>query len=336
MTIEKIPDDEMRDIDQLIALLRKKMTEDNPDLMLRDAHPKQHGLVKATFRVASQLPEALQQGVFQPGASYKAWVRFSNASGQLASDYKKDIRGAAIKLLDVAGEKLAVEGGNKTSQDFLFVSTPVFIARNVKDFTRLAKGLVGSKLRLLIFLFTHLRVLFNIIKSKDAIFSPLEARYWSTTPYQFGAAAVVKYSLQPRASATPLPKGLNADFLRTNMALQLAAKEYVFDFSVQLQTNLKAMPIEDASIEWPEALSPFIVVATLTIEQQVFDSPAQNNLGRLLSFNPWHALFAHRPLGGINRARRLIYPTLSKYRHEVNNDAVIEPIDYTVPPFNAF
>jgi hypothetical protein len=73
-------------------------------------------------------------------------------------------------------------------------------------------------------------------------------------------------------------------------------------------------------------------VATLTIDAQVFDLPEQNKFGRILSFNPWHALVAHKPLGGINRARSHIYPVLSKYRHDVNNDICIEPIDYTIPP----
>ena len=336
MQNENIPDDEMRYINQLIDLLRKKMTEDNPDLMRRDAHPKQHGLVKATLSVAAQLPLELQQGIFKPGANYKAWVRFSNASAPMQSDYKKDVRGAAIKLLDIAGEKLAVEDGNKTSQDFMFVSMPTFVTRDVKDFAQLVKGITGNKLYLLFFLITHPRVLINTLRSKITIFSPLEARYWSTTPYRLGDA-VVKYSLIPRATATPLPKGvdakgLDADFLRLNMAKQLTAKEYYFDFAVQLQKDTRAMPIENASKDWPEALSPFITLATLTIGAQVFDSPAQNNFGRILSFNPWHGLLEHKPLGGINRARRLIYSALSAYRHDVNNDAAAEPIDYTIPP----
>jgi hypothetical protein len=33
-----------------------------------------------------------------------------------------------------------------------------------------------------------------------------------------------------------------------------------------------------------------------------------------MSFNPWHALVPHRPLGSMNRARRAIYEALSAFR----------------------
>ena len=37
-----------------------------------------------------------------------------------------------------------------------------------------------------------------------------------------------------------------------------------------------------------------------------------------LSFNPWHSLPEHRPIGGINRLRKAVYETVSAYRHERN------------------
>jgi hypothetical protein len=44
-----------------------------------------------------------------------------------------------------------------------------------------------------------------------------------------------------------------------------------------------------------------------------------------LSYNPWHSLPAHRPLGNQNRARRVIYQALSKLRHEMNARPHLEP-----------
>ena len=35
-----------------------------------------------------------------------------------------------------------------------------------------------------------------------------------------------------------------------------------------------------------------------------------------LAFNVWHALAVHRPLGGINRVRRLAYPVSSAWRRQ--------------------
>ena len=34
-----------------------------------------------------------------------------------------------------------------------------------------------------------------------------------------------------------------------------------------------------------------------------------------IAFNPWSALQEHQPLGGMNRARKLIYTELAKLRH---------------------
>ena len=39
--------------------------------------------------------------------------------------------------------------------------------------------------------------------------------------------------------------------------------------------------------------------------------------GENLSFTPWHSLPEHRPLGGINRARKAIYRAISRQRHEL-------------------
>jgi hypothetical protein len=85
------------------------------------------------------------------------------------------------------------------------------------------------------------------------------------------------------------------------------------------------MPIENASVRWPEALSPYHVVAKLRICKQRFDPPAQLAFADNLSINPWHCLPQHRPLGNLNRARRHVYYTLSKLRQDINGHPHIEP-----------
>ena len=72
------------------------------------------------------------------------------------------------------------------------------------------------------------------------------------------------------------------------MAKTLSQTDVELDFLIQLQTDFKRMPIEDASIEWPERLSPFVPVAKITIPKQEFTSPEQMVFARELSFNPWH------------------------------------------------
>lgn len=319
--------------DKLSALLRAKMIRETPNFMQRDAHPKQHGLVKAHFAIVEDLPMELRQGVFVPGQRYDAWVRFSNQNAPSQPDNKRDIRGAAIKLMNVPGEKLDTQDGNTTSQDFITISTPMFVTHDVEEFFYLIKALVTGKLALLWHFLCYPRSLWNLIKSNKNYWSPLQTRYWSTTPYQLGPHQVVKYSLIPHAGVShKTPKNSGPDFLREHMAQQLQNNDFVFDFCVQLQKDPALMPVEDPGQRWPEHLSPFVKVATLTIPRQIFDTPEQNAFGIQLSFNPWHSVSAHQPLGGINRARRVIYNTLSEFRHAHNHQQREEPINYDIPP----
>jgi len=109
------------------------------------------------------------------------------------------------------------------------------------------------------------------------------------------------------------------------MAETLREREVAFDFLVQIQTDSHAMPIEDASVVWPERRSPFVPVARLVLPVQELDSPAQMSFAENLSYNPWHSIEGHRPLGNQNRARRRIYLELSKLRHSMNGAARLEP-----------
>jgi len=156
--------------------------------------------------------------------------------------------------------------------------------------------------------------------------SPLEVRYWSCVPYLLGEGQAMKYSVRPCSNGkTKIPWNPPDDWLRQSMATTLSTTDAEFDFCVQLQTNHKRMPIEDASIEWPERLSPFVPVAKIRIPKQEFTSPAQVKFARELSFNPWHCIAAHRPLGNQNRARFLIYSELSRLRQAMNHEPHIEP-----------
>jgi hypothetical protein len=74
------------------------------------------------------------------------------------------------------------------------------------------------------------------------------------------------------------------------------------------------MPIEDPTIEWDEAKSAFIKVATIVIEQGKLEFPISEAEPR--SFNPWHSLVEHKPLGGINRLRRRVYEANARMRRE--------------------
>jgi hypothetical protein len=318
--------DEACHADHLVEMLAGKMERDYAaDRFLRDAHPKMHGCVRAEFAVEPNQIEDLRLGVFREPRTYQAWVRFSNQSGNVSKDFDKDIRGAAIKLLDVAGEKLLAGETQAKTQDFILISDNRFVTRDIAEFDALVTALLRGGLHVAWFFLTHWRVARNLLASLKRCSSPLDVRYNSVAPYLLGRRAV-KYRLQPQnPTSAAIPPNPPPDYLREAMVHQLRESNAVFDFSVQFQTDAVTMPIEDPGVAWDEALSPFLKVATLTIPRQEFDSPEQREFGDNLSFNPWHSLAVHRPLGGINRARRRIYHKLSAFRHQRNHVPVEEP-----------
>jgi hypothetical protein len=172
--------------------------------------------------------------------------------------------------------------------------------------------------------------MWNLFKSMKQFANPLQIRYFSTTPYLFGNTAV-KYSAIPHVDVPDgIPEDPDPDFLRLAMIRQLDRTDAVFDFAVQLQIDPDDMPIEDPGKEWSETASPFRKVATLRIFRQDFDSVKQREFGENLSYTPWHALPEHRPLGGINRARKIVYNFISTFRHRYNNAPRREPTGWEI------
>src|SRR5262245_63822435 len=118
--------------------------------MLRDAHPKQHGLVRAEFIVSPNLPEDLRVGIFAQTTNYPAWVRFSNMSDPPKPDIEPDSRGMAIKVMGVEGEKILDTEKNAQTQDFVLMSTDFFVTKGVAEFADLVQALEGGMLSLVL------------------------------------------------------------------------------------------------------------------------------------------------------------------------------------------
>jgi hypothetical protein len=322
---EVIGEHEAEATQQIAALIRTQVTAAGLPAR-RDAHPKAHGCVRAEFRVRDDLPAELAHGVFVPGKTYAAWIRFSNASGDVTrSDAKGDARGMAVKLLGVPGDKLLPDERTATTHDFVMINSPVFI---VDDPARYLTFLERSSSKhwwdqLLIPFALGLRGVANAFEiSQSKISNPLEARYWSTTAYRLGPHAV-KYSAVPRAPLN-LPAGRGDGFLRDAMVATLAARDVELDFLVQRSTS-QGQSVERTTVEWPEVVAPFERVATITIPRQEFATPERDAFGENLSYTPWHALPEHRPLGAVNRVRRVVYEAISKLRHEKNGAVRAEP-----------
>lgn len=95
---------------------------------------------------------------------------------------------------------------------------------------------------------------------------------------------------------------------------------------VQLCTNLDTMPVEDASVQWPEDESPYQPVARLVLPRQDAMSEARKIImNDAMSFRPGHSLASHRPLGSLMRARLRTYPALYAFRQRQNGNPQAEP-----------
>ncbi|KJH64440.1 catalase family protein [Acinetobacter calcoaceticus] len=309
--------------------IREQYTAGNA---LRDAHPKAHGCVRAEFHVSKNIPAQFAKGVFIPDQSYQAWIRFSNASNDASSaDIDKDARGIAIKLLGVAGEKILESEKQATTQDFIMINHPVFFANDAKRYLSFINDVNSHNMirKLHIPFALGFKGTMNALGARNSqIANPLYARYWSMVPYQLGLGndrQAVKYSVRAcSATANNLPKNPSHDFLREALKNTLQQTDACMEFLIQPRTSSK-MLVEDSMTEWDEKAAPFYQVATIHIPKQNFDTPEQNKFCENLSFTPWHALPAHKPLGAVNRMRKVIYENISRVRHDMNSAPRQEP-----------
>jgi hypothetical protein len=102
--------------------------------------------------------------------------------------------------------------------------------------------------------------------------------------------------------------------LRSELKSRLKEGGVQFDFQVQRYVDEVSTPIEDATVEWAEDISPFVTIARLIIPAQELDDAAEREIDRF-AFNPWNTGSDDlRPLGSMNRARKLVYSASARLR----------------------
>jgi hypothetical protein len=318
-------------IRKLIEMLSIKMGRENTSgHMKRDAHPKMIGLLRGEFIIEENLPDELKIGLFATEKTHPAWIRFSNQLAPATGDNVADIRGMAIKLLEVDGKKVLEGQEHYRTHDFITISTDAFVTKDIIQFAELISALIAGKLRFMFYLLLNPKNLWNLLRANRRFGSLLEARFFSVSPYCFGNK-VVKYSIKPQsASQTPIAPKSTHNYLTNVMEKQLNEKDYYFDFLIQFQVDVNKTPIDDLSVRWKEKYAPFVKLATIRIPKQQFNTEEQKAFGDQLSFNPWRCLPEHMPLGSVNRARRIVYRALSQFRHDENRLPVIEPTSLAI------
>ena len=328
---ERVPPGEEAEIDGIIATMRAHLVQDYPPGgMERAGNTKTHALVRAELIVHDDLPASLRRGLFATPRSYPAWVRFAGPGPHVEPDIEDvGFLSFSMKVMGVDGPKLMDDEAH--TQDFLAVCTPTFTSADLHANVSLQKW-SKRELGLWYFLnpFDH-HVCDGLMQGlwTKTQGNPLGEPYYSTVAYLLGEGQAMQYRFRPLTKVSKrvprLPLRPPDDYLREAMVRTLAATDVEFELSVQLQTDPHRMPVETAQVIWPEKLSPHVSVATLRIPRQRFDSEAQLAFARVLSFNPWHSLAEHRPLGNLGRARRRIYRELAEFRQHSNREAHVEP-----------
>lgn len=298
--------------------------------IFRNAHPRSIACMAARFTVNGDLPAKFQTGVFAvPGKTYDALIRYSNARGPM-SDHKNDLRGMAIKLLGVPGKKLLEQQADALTQDFILLNAQ-FSARDAKEYgwivhlrshpEDIAKFLLGNP----ILRARELKMVRDTTdKNPFGGTSLASQRFSSTVPYLLKGPSIdipVKFVVHPCGAIAKSPLDGSEDELRNDLQSRLRVGELCYEFGMQFYRENAGLLIEDAMNEWKEEVTPFVKFATIRLPKQEFLTDEKYRYCDNLSFQPWHSLPEHRPLGNVNRARKIIYEVDTEFRHKRNGEA---------------
>jgi Catalase len=325
---------------------------------VRDAHAKGYGLARGEVEVLERVSPEYAQGIYAKPGRHEALIRFSNGSAHTGVDQLLgNVVGMGLKILDVEGPTLLEDEPDSGTFDYALINHPVFFANTVEHYTYIQKLFVrrgedppanespeAARARYHQFLYDFLTGMGELAPQEwgweelDAFLSfrqiqptnLLLSTYWSmgamrhgdyiakvrVTPAQEYADQVVRRTLDP-ASAR--------EIFRPALVAELQARPFQFSIQVQLCADLRAMPVEDLTVVWPETLSPFVTVASLHLPQQ--DLEGEENLAKMdaISLTPWRCTEEHRPLGNIQRSRKEVYHQSSLLRHQLNHQVRKEP-----------
>ena len=347
-SVERPEPDEAKTIQGLIAAMRyvNEKTLADGRRAIRSVHAKTQGILEGCLEVDADLPFELAQGLFATPGRYPVVMRFSTVPGDILDDSVSTPRGLSVKIIGVKGERLSGSEGDVT-QDFLLVNGPAFGAPTPKKFlpvitlvARTTDRAQGLKKALSAVMRQVQRVLVAVTGHPNVTVATLGGQpethilgetFYNQAPVRFGDF-IAKISVAPISpelialeqaplNVNGVPNGIReavVDFFRKNGG--------EWEVRAQLCTDLATMPIENAAVVWPEEKSPYRPIARIKVKPQTAWSDARSSVvDDGMQFSPWHGLAAHRPLGGIMRARKQVYEAAKKFRAEKNGRVIEEP-----------
>jgi hypothetical protein len=347
-SVERVESDEAETIQGLIATMRyvNEKTFSDGGHAIRSVHAKTQGILEGYLEVDKDLPGDLAQGLFAKPGRYPIVMRFSTLPGDILDDSVSTPRGLSVKIIGVKGERLSGSEGDVT-QDFLLVNGPAFGAPTPKKFlpvitllsrttdrVQRAKKILSAAMRQL------QRAIVAVSGRPNVTVATLGGQpethilgetFYNQAPVRFGdfIAKISVAPISPELNAlkqSPLNVNGVPNGLRQAVVTFFKNSGGVWEVRAQLCTDLELMPIENAAVVWPEEKSPYRPIARITVEPQTAWSEARSSVvDDGMQFSPWHGLAAHRPLGGIMRARKEVYEMAKKFRAERNGRVIEEP-----------
>jgi hypothetical protein len=340
-----------RIIDFWERTVRESPTREGTGHALRGAHAKTLGVVRAEVEILGDIPAPYAQGIYATPGCHDAVIRFSSANNHLGPDAQLGpVLGFAIKIFDIEGSKLVDDDPLSSTFDLVLKNNPTFVANTAKHYVvlqevgndsgkYLARGKEGFR-ELLTDLLTGKGTfeqkdwaweeVFAFVKAAQTrVQNPLLTPYWTMAAVRHGDyVAKVRVAPGAETAAHAIHRELDMksgpDVFGPVLEDELLAGAFEFDLQVQLCTDLEAMPVNDATVEWPEERSPFVTVGKVRLPSQDISTHKTSGPADALAFNQWRVTAEHRPLGEIMQVRR-IYSASAKVRRTLNHQPQREP-----------
>lgn len=293
---------------QFAAIQARKSKKHGPG---RALHRKQITAASGFLQVLDDLPDFARHGLFARPAEFDVRVRLSNGGFDRAPDRAPDIRGFAIRVHGVEGES-ALGFAPARNQDFTLINQEAFAFPKSDEFVDFAVAASAGGGALLTYLVRRYGLLggparlLRLVRTVGRPFGGFATEpLFSAVPIACGPYAVRVRLVPAGANGVKAPDAKSdwgADF-----SGRLARHSLHWDLQLQPYVSEALTPIEDASVNWP---TPYTTVARLNLPRQDTGSARGQELAAEAEagvFDPWQALAEHRPLGDVQRARKVVY-----------------------------
>jgi hypothetical protein len=231
-------------------------------------------------------------------------------------------------VFGVRGETMHPSNAAHEVQDLLFNTLPVLppgTARTFREITEIRERYFAEPERIDEEVAQRSDAEAMTAFGRLANIHPVAHTYYTQAAFRYGdhVAKIALYPGTPEQEALArreVTAGDGRSVLRDMLESWALEHETVFDVRVQLRTDAETMPVEDAGVDWPQELSPYRTVATVTLPpQEAYSNARRVFADDRLAFRPWHGLAAHRPLGSVNRLRRRAYEVMGAQRFDLNS-----------------